>query len=61
MQSLEVNEGSHTNFSRVSHVREFCRRYRLDDVEQTRLRDLLGDFAPLAELLKNAQRHSLTS
>ncbi len=44
MQYLEVDEGSHTTFSRVTHIGEFCRRYRLDDVEQTRLRDLLGDF-----------------
>jgi hypothetical protein len=40
----------------ILNVAEFCRRYRLDKAEETRLRKLLGEFASRHELLMNAQR-----
>ena len=40
----------------ILNVAEFCRRYRLDKAEETRLRKLFGEFASRHELLMNAQR-----
>ncbi|MBO0132995.1 MULTISPECIES: hypothetical protein [Agrobacterium] len=40
----------------ILNVAEFCRRYRLDKTEETRLRKLFGEFASRHELLMNAQR-----
>ena len=40
----------------VWNVSDFCRRFRLDIIEENRLRRLLGDFANQRELLMNARR-----
>lgn len=56
MQIIKQNDADETGATRVWTVVEFCRRYRLDQAEETRLRKLLGDFASQQELLMNAQR-----
>ncbi|WP_320202948.1 hypothetical protein [Agrobacterium rosae] len=56
MQIIDNKEIETTEIKPILSVVEFCRRYRLDDVEETRLRKQFGDFASRHELLMNAQR-----
>lgn len=56
MQFIDINRVERTISTRVWSVAEFCKRYRLDKEEQTRLQKLLGDFASQHELLMNARR-----
>lgn len=56
MQTVEQKKIEAQQNVRVWAVAEFCRRYRLDNVEESRLRKLLGDFAREHELLMNAHR-----
>lgn len=58
MQEIDQTLLDETSATRVWSVAEFCKRYRLDQSEQTRLRNLLGEFANQTELLMNAQRKS---
>lgn len=56
MQIVDQNLVEETTASRVWSVVDFCKRYRLEEDEETRLRKLLGDFASQQELLLNAHR-----
>jgi len=56
MQRLDKDELDTTEVKPILNVMEFCRRYRLDETEEKRLRKLFGDFASRHELLMNAQR-----
>lgn len=56
MQRLDKDEIDTTEVKPILSVMEFCRRYRLDETEEKRLRKLFGDFASRHELLMNAQR-----
>lgn len=56
MQIIDNKEIDATDIKPILSVVEFCRRYRLDESEETRLRTLFGDFASRHELLMNAQR-----
>lgn len=56
MQILDNREIESTEIKPILSVKDFCRRYRLDDSEESRLRTLFGDFASRHELLMNAQR-----
>lgn len=47
------------NFEAVKQVwsvSDFCKRYRLDNAEEDRLKTLFGDYASQVELLMNAKR-----
>ncbi len=59
MQILDNNELETSETKPILSVVEFCRRYRLDDMEEKRLRKLFGDFASRHELLMNAQRKAV--
>lgn len=48
-----------TKLREVWSVEEFCKRHRLCDEENARLRTLFGAFATKQELLANAQRPPL--
>ncbi|MET0173154.1 hypothetical protein HRR99_21025 [Agrobacterium vaccinii] len=56
MQVIDNREIEATEIKPIQSVVEFCRRYRLDKTEESRLRTLFGDFASRHELLMNAQR-----
>ena len=56
MQIIDQKRIDETAATKVWSVAEFCKRYRLDRTEETRLRKLLGDFANQSELLINARR-----
>ncbi|WP_075292258.1 hypothetical protein [Pararhizobium arenae] len=56
MQIVDTKNIEETVAKRMWSVAEFCKRYRLDQAEETRLRKLLGDFASQHELLMNARR-----
>ena len=56
MQVLDNREIESTEIKPILSVGDFCRRYRLDESEESRLRKLFGDFASRHELLMNAQR-----
>lgn len=56
MQLIDSQELETTEIKPILSVVEFCRRYRLDETEERRLRKLFGDFASRHELLMNAQR-----
>lgn len=56
MQNSDVTQPNVGNQNVVWNVAEFCVRYRLDTVEENRLRKLFGDYASKQELLTNAQR-----
>lgn len=59
MQILDNNELETSEIRPILSVVEFCRRYRLDESEEKRLRKLFGDFASRHELLMNAQRKAV--
>ncbi|NTJ44386.1 hypothetical protein G6L28_17455 [Agrobacterium larrymoorei] len=59
MQILDNTELEATEIKPVLSVVEFCRRYRLDEAEEIRLRKLFGEFASRHELLMNAQRKAV--
>lgn len=59
MKRLSEQEVEQATLKEVFNVAEFCRRYRLDKIEERRLRTLLGEFATRHELLMNARRESL--
>lgn len=56
MQILDKDTLDTTEVKPILSVVEFCRRYRLDEAEEKRLRKLFGDFASRHELLMNAHR-----
>ncbi len=56
MQLIDQHETEERVVQKVWSVSDFCRRFRLDSLEENRLRRLLGDFANQQELLMNAQR-----
>lgn len=56
MQIIDNREIEATEIKPIQSVVEFCRRYRLDKSEESRLRTLFGEFASRHELLMNAQR-----
>lgn len=56
MQRLDKEELDTAEVKPILSVMEFCRRYRLDESEEKRLRKLFGEFASRHELLMNAQR-----
>lgn len=56
MRIIDKKKIDDTGAKPILNVAEFCRRYRLDKMEETRLRKLFGDFASRHELLMNAQR-----
>lgn len=56
MQIIDNKEIEATEIKPIQSVVEFCRRYRLDKSEESRLRTLFGEFASRHELLMNAQR-----
>ncbi|GAK69680.1 hypothetical protein [Agrobacterium rubi] len=56
MQVIDNREMEAADVKPIQSVVEFCRRYRLDETEETRLRKLFGEFASRHELLMNAQR-----
>ncbi|KQQ59736.1 MULTISPECIES: hypothetical protein [Rhizobium/Agrobacterium group] len=56
MQIIDNKEIEATEIKPILSVVEFCQRYRLDKVEESRLKALFGDFASRHELLMNAQR-----
>ncbi len=43
----------------VWSVHDFCKRYRLDETEEKRLKALFGDYATQVELLTNARRRPI--
>jgi Asp-tRNA(Asn)/Glu-tRNA(Gln) amidotransferase C subunit len=59
MQIIDNREIETTEIKPILSVVEFCRRYRLDDAEESRLRKLFGEFASRHELLMNAQRKAM--
>jgi hypothetical protein len=52
----EPGEPIQSGTDRILPVSEFARRFRLDKVEENRLRKLLGPFAKEIDLLRNAGR-----
>ncbi|MDQ0320732.1 hypothetical protein QO002_002870 [Pararhizobium capsulatum DSM 1112] len=56
MQLVDQHDVEEMVVQKVWNVSDFCRRFRLDSIEENRLRRLLGDFANQQELLMNAQR-----
>ena len=56
MKVIHQQEIETVSVQRVWNVSEFCRRFRLDSLEEKRLRLLLGEFANQQELLMNARR-----
>jgi hypothetical protein len=56
MQIIDEQQPEFAHLKPVLNVTEFCKRYRLDQTEEKRLRKLFGDFASRHELLMNAQR-----
>lgn len=56
MKVIHQQEIETVSVQRVWNVSEFCRRFRLDRLEEKRLRLLLGEFANQQELLMNARR-----
>ncbi len=56
MQIVDNHELETSEIKPILSVVEFCRRYRLDQSEESRLRKLFGEFASRHELLMNAQR-----
>ncbi|SDN85133.1 hypothetical protein SAMN05216328_13957 [Ensifer sp. YR511] len=56
MERLESKKLDPNAATKVWSVAEFCRRHRLKDDEEKRLRQLFGHFATARELLHNAKR-----
>lgn len=56
MQVIDKQQPEFAQPKPVFNVTDFCKRYRLDQAEEKRLRKLFGDFASRHELLMNAQR-----
>ncbi|MBP1850671.1 hypothetical protein [Rhizobium halophytocola] len=56
MEQISDNEIERSTLLEVFNVSEFCKRYRLDALEERRLRVLFGEFATQHELLMNARR-----
>jgi hypothetical protein len=52
----EPGEPIQSGTDKILPVSEFARRFRLDKVEENRLRKLLGPFAKEIDLLRNAGR-----
>ncbi|XUY28508.1 hypothetical protein RMR21_015430 [Agrobacterium sp. rho-8.1] len=59
MQIVVNTEMETADVKPIQSVAEFCRRYRLDETEESRLRTLFGEFASRHELLMNAQRKAV--
>ena len=60
MQLINPKTTEENGTTRVWSVVDFCKRFRLDRAEETRLRKLLGDFASQHELLANAERKPIS-
>ena len=50
------HEVGRTGKEKLWYVSEFAKRFRLDNIEENRLRKLLGPIAKEIELLRNASR-----
>ena len=56
MEQIPDDQIQRSAMLEVFSIAEFCRRYRIEAMEERRLRTLLGEFATQQELLMNARR-----
>lgn len=56
MDNLKLATQQPENANATLSVAEFCAKYKLDNVEENRLRKLFGDYASRHELIINVQR-----
>lgn len=56
MDNLNPAAEQPENTNATLSVSEFCAKYKLDDIEENRLRKLFGNYASRHELIINVQR-----